>query len=418
MRICYLCPDLGISVDGHKGASSHIRGFVRALKKKGHDVVIASSNSSKDGAIEVPVLQMKEPAILSAIIKEDNPRAYRALRHIFYNVAVEEVLHRAVSLYEPSLVYERYSPFSFAGGAFCKRFDIPHILEVNAPLAEQGKVYRKQSLQEASELIEKTAFQNAGLIITLADELKEWVVSLGISDSKIHIRPCGVDSYLFNPVGESYRNRFNEGVILGFVGSLKPWHDIELLSNLFRILSKDPKYHLLVVGDGPLRKVVNSLAHELPGRVTCTGALDQEEVPKYIRAMDIALAPYPLMDLFYFSPLKAFEYMASGKAVIATGIGQLKQLIEPGVNGFLVPPGSIEDWVRIVNGLANDAVLRKRLGEAAAKSIQNCHTWDIRACAFEKIVESYFDSILIPNHSENIKRNDEKDNVPEPIRLY
>jgi glycosyltransferase involved in cell wall biosynthesis len=386
MKICYLCPDLGISVDGHKGASSHIRGFVNALKRHGHDVMIVTPNSVAEGTIDAPIVVIPQPELLDGILQEEDPRTFRALRHAFYNCSIEQLLKEIVNVHKPDLVYERYSPFSFAGGVFCRKRQIPHILEVNAPLAEQGKLYRKQSLQEASELLEKSAFAQAGMIITLTDELKNWLISLGIAEEKIRVRPCGVDETMFNPVGDSYKDRFKGKMVLGFVGSLKPWHDIALLSEIFQKLTFDPKYHLLVVGDGPMRNTINALSEKFPGRVTCSGAVDQEEVPKYIRAMDITLAPYPRMDLFYFSPLKVYEYMAMGKAVIATGIGQINQLIKNNVNGCLVPVGDIEAWVNTIKSLALDHSLREKLGKAAVKEINQNHTWDKRAEAFEKML--------------------------------
>src|SRR5260370_22136858 len=74
-------------------------------------------------------------------------------------------------------------------------------------------------------------------------------------------------------------------------------------------------------------------------KVHLSGAVAPHEVPGYLASMDVAAAPYPNLPQFYFSPLKVFEYMAGGLPVVASRIGQLGKLIEPGVNGLLVPPG-------------------------------------------------------------------------------
>lgn len=389
MKICYLCPDLGIPIDGYKGASSHIRGFVNALTRRGHEVFIVTSCPVREGTLDVPVYVIPPPEIIEGILEKPDPRTYRALRHLFYNTTIDSVLEELVEAEKPDFIYERYSPFSIAGSVFAKKRRIPHILEVNAPLAEQGKKYRKQALQDASELLELTAFHQTGMIITLTHQLKDWLISSGISPDKINVRPCGVDEHCFNPTGPSVKDRFPGKVVLGFVGSLKPWHDIEMLVDLFRKLAYDPQYHLLVVGEGPMKKTLVPLAEEFPDRVTLTGAVDQEEVPKFIRAMDIALAPYPEMDLFYFSPLKVYEYMAMGKPVVATAIGQLEELIRHRENGWLAPAKDINAWIEAIHFLASHPELCKKIGTVAAKEIREGHTWDKRAEYFEKVAKEF-----------------------------
>jgi len=386
MKFCYLVPDLGIPVDGQKGASSHIRGFVNALKDLGHEVLIVTSKPVKEGTIDVPIYVIEQPNLIQGILKEQEPRTFRALRHLMYNTAVEKILQKIVQTEKPDVIYERYSPFSFAGSFFSKQRGIPHILEVNAPLAEQGKIYRKQALNEAADLLELTAFHHSSLIITLTHQLKEWLVSLGVAEDKVHVRPCGVDAERFHPNGPNFSHQYVDKVVLGFVGSLKPWHDLEMLAKIFPLLAQDPRFHLLVVGDGPSRKIVQAIKDRYPERVTVTGAVIQEEVPHYIRTMDIALSPYPNLDLFYFSPLKVYEYMAVGKPIIATGIGQLNELIQNGENGLLVPPNQPQAWVDAIRYLVDHPHQGKAMGALAREQVELEHTWEKRGKTFLNIV--------------------------------
>ena len=191
------------------------------------------------------------------------------------------------------------------------------------------------------------------------------------------MRPCGVDETLFIPQG--VKQPIPGECVIGFVGSLKAWHDIESLAKAYKILASDPRYHLLIIGDGPMRKTIQALSDNLPGRVTWTGAIPQEEVVTYMRSIDIAVAPYPAMDLFYFSPLKAYEYMAMGKAIVATHIGQLATLLQHGENALLYSPGDISSLVKSIQHLANDQQLRLKMGTQARKQIVASHTWNHRA---------------------------------------
>ena len=106
----------------------------------------------------------------------------------------------------------------------------------------------------------------------VSSELRDALIQAGVPASKIAAVPNGVDADLFTPVGEAYRNGFEGKCVVGFVGSLKAWHGLDLLAEAFRRLAADPRYHLLVVGQGPQAKLIESLREELPGRVTQVGA--------------------------------------------------------------------------------------------------------------------------------------------------
>jgi glycosyltransferase involved in cell wall biosynthesis len=113
--------------------------------------------------------------------------------------------------------------------------------------------------------------------------------------------------------------------------------------------------------------------------VTQIGSVPPTSVPAYLRAMQVALAPYPPMERFYFSPLKVLEYMASGRAIIASRIGQLERLIDHGRTGLLVEPGNAEELIRAVRRLAGDETLRADLGRQAAQEARRAHSWSQRA---------------------------------------
>lgn len=377
MRICYLCADLGIEIGGHKGASAHLRGLVKAMDGLGHDVLVVSPNP---GDTEVTVVPTQVPHVAKAVRSSDSNRPLaRALGHLWHNVAVERTLNEVLPSFGADLLYERYSPFGVAGGVVSRLLRIPHVLEVNAPLAWEGKRYRQQALSDAAEFLEQTAFATASLIVTVSAELRETLVESGVSADKIRVVPNGVDPDLFSPVGESLPDGLDGKFVVGFVGSLKPWHGVELLADAFRQLVPDPRFHLLVVGQGPMSKVLGGFGKEFPDRLTLVGAVPQRDVPSYVRAMDVALAVYPRLERFYFSPLKVLEYMAAGRAVVASRSGQIAELIDDGETGILVPPADPPALATAIRRLADDEALRRGLGEAAAAEVRRHHTWSQRA---------------------------------------
>lgn len=402
MKICYLCADRGISLTKHNGASAHFRSLVRAFAALGHDLMVITASQEGGQELEVPVVAIPAPETLDWLfadteptrdrkeraLKRERKRVVHALGHIWNNVMAEQVLQEVVPRFRPDVLFEVYSPFGAAGGIMAKRLGVRHVLNVHASLAWEGAAYRRQALQDAAELLEYAAFESASLIVTVSHELRHQLLTAGVRASKIEVIPNGVDVDLFAPEGPTYRNGLDSKVVVGFVGSLKAWHGVDVLAEAFKILASDPRLHLLVVGDGPMAGLLRDLEYELPGQVTVVGAVHPAEVPSFIRAMDVAVAPYPPQERFYFSPLKVLEYMATGRAVVASRIGQLAELIRDANTGLLVPPGDAAALAGAVRRLATDESLRRRLGAQAAVEARHAHTWAQRASEIVDLVQN------------------------------
>jgi glycosyltransferase involved in cell wall biosynthesis len=374
MRVLYLCSDLGIPIDGHKGASAHIRDFTSAMRELSIDVQILSPSAGE--GVDINIAQSRLFDDLDTAIPK---RMGRAIRHIASNNLVESALEDAIRDLKPALIYERYSPFAIAGGIVAQNHGLPHILEVNAPLSREGATFRAQALPEVARAMEQRAFEAAGHIITVSDPLRDELMASGVPGDKITVVPNGVDVLRFSDAIEQPReNHSDHEVVVGFVGSLKPWHDIAGMLRTFRHLIADEKYHFLIVGEGPEKKIIESFRNEYPDRITLTGALAHDQVPAQIGAMDVALAPYPEMEAFYFSPLKILEYMAAGRAIVASKIGQVGQLIEDGKTGLLTLPGKDLEMADAIHRLGQNAELRRSLGLQAAKTALIQHDWKNR----------------------------------------
>ena len=434
MNIGYISADFGVPVFGFKGASIHVREMIAAMRQGGHNVCILSSamhagkgsenvsNMGATGFKEIPVVQRAlfnlpdskngakagdidfcaintTPAHLSIfeeIEKLDQfwgkkTRIKQELRNLLYNVTLTEQAQACLGIFPVDFIYERYSLFAYAGLKVARSLKLPHILEVNAPLAYEQEKMRGLEMKTLAHDAEDRIFRETDHIFVVSDELKTFVESRGGDPEKIEVLPNSVDPERFNKA-DAQRVRSLLGLekkrILGFVGSLKPWHGTESLVEAFSLLDLTDT-HLLIVGDGPMREELEMLAIKkgIKDNVTFTGKVSYDEIPDYIAAMDIPVAPYLPNDNFYFSPIKIFEYMSCSKPVVAGRIGQIEQIIQDGENGFTFIPGNIEDLKKQLQRLLIDAPLRESMGKTGKAWVDMERTWKNNARIVLKTAE-------------------------------
>ena len=136
---------------------------------------------------------------------------------------------------------------------------------------------------------------------------------------------------------------------------------------------------------------------ELGSCVTLAGAVPHDDVPGWLSLMDVASAPYTPHDNFYFSPLKLFEYMASGLPVVAGCIGQVEEVIADGEHGLLHAPGDAGALAAALERLADDPELRHRLG-ANGRSRRRAVV-SVGMLAGRRATSGYYDGGRFPSSS-------------------
>jgi len=164
-------------------------------------------------------------------------------------------------------------------------------------------------------------------------------------------------------------------VTLGFVGFVRDWHGLDAVVRAVAAWPGQPRLALLVVGEGPARLGLEKLAAELgvAGQVRFTGLADRAAVPGLVASFDIALQPAAVA---YASPLKVFEYMAAGRAIVAPDQPNLREVLDDGRTALLFDPADPGAMWQAVLRLAADPALRARLGEAArAEVLRRDLTW-------------------------------------------
>ncbi len=412
MRIAYICSDFGVPIHGSKGASIHVREFSRALAALGHEVAIFACRAGDEAlpGFDVPVYEIKltaTEALICDLLRDDTSGGAAIAREVRATLYATGLRHRAASLlraFRPDVIYERYALYGTAGMDFAHDLGVPLILEVNAPLSQEQAAHRGLAFAQTARAIERAILHAADRVIAVSEPLKAWIVGGGVDPTRVLTLANGVDVERFT-VGPERRDqvRLDLGLdatrpVVGFVGTLKAWHGTETLLRAVGILHRGDERersgpHLLIVGDGPERATLESLAQSegITEVTTFTGAVQHDQVPGYLAALDVAVAPYDQELNFYFSPLKLFEYMAAGRPLVAAAIGQIGECVRHGETGLLYSPGQVDALADSIAALIAEPARAAALGCAARDEVRRHHTWSRNASTVAEVARALLD---------------------------
>ncbi len=371
------------------GAAVHVMELEKGLKQCGHDVKVYYLNR----------FTSVEDSVKSKLRNFFKKKLWRYLNQINgllangrYFVKEWKILSRE----QPDIVLVRYNLLNFSLPVVALFKKVPFVLEVNAPMVYESRKFVRQviSLPFIPNILERLNLVLANKVIVVSQELKDYYLNWHIPSRKIVVVPNGVDEKKFHPEisSKAIRSRYGLGnkIVVGFIGTFHYWHGLDNLLRLIKIiLSQFNNVAFLLVGDGPLKGDLERevRSEEYSDRVIFPGYVSHDEVPEYLSVMDVVLLTYPNLDFFYYSPLKLFEYMAGGKAVLASRIGQIKEVIQDGVNGMLFDPDNVDDLKEKLILLIRQDELRQKLGSDARKTILEQFTWYHSACKISEAIK-------------------------------
>jgi glycosyltransferase involved in cell wall biosynthesis len=354
------------------GQYVHIEEMINALRGLGHEVIIVAPPSAETESFG-------SDAGLVAVLKRTLPKWFYELMELGYSLVAYRRLAKAVRKHQPDCLYERYNLFLPSGVWLAKRFRLPMLLEVNAPILEERSRYDGLSLNRLARWSQAYCWKNADLVLPVTQVLGDIVATYGVDPKKIVVIPNGINSERFqaNPDVEAAKRALGLGgrLVLGFTGFVRDWHGLDKVLDL---IAQDPptaQRHLLVVGDGPARPGLERQASALgiENRVTFTGIVERDDVARYVNAFDIALQPAVVA---YASPLKLFEYLALGKAIVGPAQPNIEEILRQDHNAVLFDPADPNGLAGAVSRLCDDHALRTRVAANAQRTIADLElTW-------------------------------------------
>lgn len=380
MRIAVVCTDLGIKIPGDKGASLHLAAISRAFAMAGHNVLLVAVGGHGAPPDGMQHLLLAHPGRSTGLRRELRKLRFVAHAPFAAGTALEE--------FRPDVLYERLSLFGTAGKRMAERTGARHVVEINALLAREEQQWRGLRLGMLARRRERAALNHATLRVAVSAEVAAQVDEVAPGGRTVVVAN-GVDLDLFVDLAdrESARRRLGlspDSCAAVFVGALRPWHGLDIA--IRALPDAPPHLRLVVAGDGPLAGELRALAEGLgvSDRVDWLGHVPHDAVPGVLAAADIALAPYPDLSTFSFSPLKLYEYLAAGTPVVASHIGQIADVLAGGRYGTLVAPGDPIALAEAFDRIARDPAPARRVAAIARSHALEHFGWQRRA---EEIVD-------------------------------
>jgi glycosyltransferase involved in cell wall biosynthesis len=379
MRILYSAIDQ--SVPAAHGGSVHVTAVAEGLADLGHDVLVLVS----PGTGGVPPTGKAAWSALRPPFGDRRLRLFRA----------RDVLARARA-FAPDVVIERYYNFGGEGLLAATRIGALGVLEVNAPIVDHPGSWKRAV--DRSLLVEPLRrwrdwqCRVADLIVTPSAR----IIPPHVPASKILVTEWGADTTRFHPgaAGPVPFTRGSGEIVAVFAGAFRPWHGaVHLVDAIRRVRGRGhSEIRAVFLGEGPELGRVRQAAAGVDG-ITLVGAVPHTHVPAILAAADVGVAPFELSahpslaHEFHWSPLKIFEYMASGLPVVAPRIERLAQIVGDGREGVLYdaanPDGLADALIRLTH-----TDLRRSLGEAArARAIQH-FSWDAHCRQLDEAIRA------------------------------
>jgi glycosyltransferase involved in cell wall biosynthesis len=382
------------------GSVGHVAGVVNSLLHSGLGVDVAA-------VAPQPLVDRR-----AGFIGLRPPRSFglppELNQYRFSQSAAAQLEHCDRSRYR--FVYQRLSLGNYTGAHLAREWGVPLVLEYNGSevwvARHWGRPLAKEALARAAE---DASLRQADVVVTVSGVLGQELAERGVDPARTVVYPNGVDPDLFDPARVSdeaaaVRDLLGiapTAIVVTFLGTFGKWHGTDVLARAIRefTTAKRPwleqnDVHFLLVGDGlqmPLvRKTVGDGAE---GRVHLTGLVPQGEAPRFLGASDVVVSPHVANEdgsRFFGSPTKLFEYMAMGLPIVASGLEQIGDVLQPSVHvselatvaepgeavALLTTPGSERELSDGIRHLVERADWRTALGANARRLAIESHTWD------------------------------------------
>lgn len=375
MKILYSA--VGTPIPGTHGGSIHVLELCRALSRRGHEVHLAALRSSggADGDLDGVVLHPLR----------------RLLPVTLLEWTARRPLRRLVDTLQPDVVVERFYTFGGAALTAAHAAGVPAVLEINSPARDYPGSLR--------DTLDK---------LTLVRPVDRWrrrqlAISAALYTTSRHLLPPDLQDRATVVVNGVDIDRFGPGAEAAdtgplrcvYVSSFRSWHGAEdLVAAVAHCAARHVPLQVTCIGEGPRWKVARAAAAAagVESRIEFVGRVSHARIPELLAGADVGLAPFApdqfrALELGWFwSPIKIFEYLAAGLAVVTADITDLKELLPSAVATFY-QPGNPLALAEALMELESDRAAVRAMAHEARSLAERKYTWDQQAAAVETVLQ-------------------------------
>ncbi len=363
------------------GPGTHIREVIAAFENAGHTVVklIAGGETLLNTGSSI---QFKKRAYRK-FIPDFVWHTLKDFKLKQFDKHMQQQLVALIELEKPDVVYERAYYLMASGYKAAKHCGVKYVCEINAPYPQEKAHMEGQSwYNRAAAKNEKEQVQSAYKVIVVSSALKKYLMEqTGCSSDKIVVTPNAVNPQLIklkDDVKLKIERQLNlkpNDKVIGFVGSIFPYHGVDILLKAYINLRKTGHQNLklLIVGDGEILGQLKSIAQasEFVNDILFTGNVPHADVYTYINAMEITVMA---RSNWYGSPVKIFEYGALKKFVIVPDEVPVHDVMTHGENGLIMEPNESELEKNLLFALQHPAEAQT-MAQAFYTKVMAEHTW-------------------------------------------
>jgi len=401
-RVLFVYANLWFGVKAG-GSVGHVAGVVNGLSQAGYAVDLASS-------IE-PILI--SPSVRTIALRPSHPLGlpFEANYYGFHRDVCRQLSERSRA-FSYDFIYYRMSVANYVGVSLSRTLRAPLVAEYNGSevwaARNWGRPLRYERLARAAEDV---TFRHAHVIVVVSEVLRDEVIRRGVAPERVAFHPNGVDPEMFSSdrLGVAARARIrdrhripSDSIVVTFVGTFGRWHGVDVLAKAIRRLVDDDRPWLeryavrfVLIGDGLKMAEVRTVLGDVPEQFAIlTGLIPQADTPSYLAASDVVVSPHvPNADgsPFFGSPTKLFEYMAMSRGIVASELGQIRDVLQPALRAGRLPqadpsederavavlarPGDVEELICGIRFLVERPRWRALLGTRARERLLAHYTW-------------------------------------------
>jgi glycosyltransferase involved in cell wall biosynthesis len=363
VKVLILFNDFNIAFEGANDTAVHLRAVARGFRAARAQVLVAARRfdappgKSLSGAYE----RVRIPGRAGL----DHPAAFTPRLMNARLLAWLGAMHRKFPF---DLIYERHSIWTTAGLDAARQLGVRHVLEVDPVLLHEASRRGNPWLAGETHTAERHLVRKADRLLAFSRQVQANLERMGMADDALLFeRPVVADELLG---GRAIRDPAGT-LTIGFAGPLKPRHGVTVLLEAFdRISAEGGATAVHLRGEGPLREIVLDAARRNP-RITWDGG-DRDDVLAPVDRIDLFVAPHTSQDDVDVPTLPIRECQAAGVPVIASGGQVIREIVEDGRTGILVPPGNAGALAEAVERIRRDPGLLRSLPVVARLALGDC----------------------------------------------